>query len=190
MIFFTSDLHHKHKNICQFTNRHKFTSQEKHDEWLANLWNTTVAPTDKVWHLGDFSFTHKYDEIAEYVSTLNGQKFFIKGNHDRRENLDKLKADGLIQNWYDYKEIKIGETKVVLFHYPISAWHQQHRDSLMLHGHCHGSFTGKGKILDVGLDSAFNITGEHTFFREEDIKSYVDLKNLYIADHHRPREGE
>lgn len=133
------------------------------------------------------SFSHKYDEIAEYVSALNGQKFFIKGNHDRTKNLDKLKADGLIQNWYDYKEIKIGETKVILFHFPIAAWHQQHRGSIALHGHTHGSFTGKGKILDVGLDSAFNIIGEHTFFREEDIKSYVGLKNLYVADHHKER---
>lgn len=187
MRFFTSDLHHKHKNICQFTDRSKVISQDKHDEWLANLWNTTVAPSDTVWHLGDFSFSHKYDEIAEYVSALNGQKFFIKGNHDRTENLDRLKADGLIQNWYDYKEIKIGETKAVLFHFPIAVWHQQHRGSFMVHGHCHSSFKGQGKTLDVGLDSAYDVLGEHTFFTEDAIGLYMNSKNVHVADHHKER---
>ena len=190
MKYFTSDLHHKHKNICAYTNRKLQVTTEEHDRWLVNIRNDTVQPNDTVYHLGDLSFATKYDLIAEFVSNLKGQKFLIKGNHDRTEFFDRLKADNLIQNWYDYKEIKIGENRVVLFHFPISAWHQQHRGSWMLHGHSHGSHFQEGKILDVGIDSAYNLLGNHQFMCEEGITRYMKDCKIHIADHHTYREGE
>ena len=189
MKYFTSDLHHKHKNICNYTNRKLQVQPEEHDQWLTNIWNDTVLPSDIIYHLGDLSFATKYDVVAEFVSGLKGQKFLIKGNHDRTEFLDRLKADNLIQNWYDYKEIKIGENKVVLFHFPISAWHQQHRGSWHLHGHSHGSHKQNGKILDVGLDSAYNLTKNHKLISETEIDFYMTNQDVLTNDGHLIREG-
>ena len=97
----------------------------------------------------------------------------------------------MIQNWYQYEEIKISATPVCLFHFPIASWHKQGYGSLHLHGHCHGSYTtGKGKILDVGIDSAYNIKGKHEFFSEEDIANYMSHRELQTVDHHRVIEKE
>lgn len=184
--YFTSDLHFSHKRIVEFTNRGKETSQEDHDEWLTELWNNTVKSQDKVFHLGDFSFGTTYEQVALQVSKLKGQKFFIKGNHDRSKFLEQLKEDRLIQDWYEYKEIKLLDNSACLFHFPIASWHKQNYGSWHLHGHSHGNFTeGKGKILDVGIDSAYNITGKHEFFSEEDVMNYMQHKEIYVADHHR-----
>ena len=184
--YFTSDLHFNHKNVCKYTRRQEVIQQEHHEEWLIDIWNNTCTKADKVWHLGDFTFSTKYEDIAALVKKLPGQKFFIKGNHDRTKVLDALKKDGLIQNWYHYEEIKIGGTPTCLFHFPIASWHKKNYGSIMLHGHSHGVFTeGKGKILDVGIDSAYNIKGKHSFFSEEEIKEYMQQREIYVADQHR-----
>ena len=184
--YLTSDLHFDHRNICKFTDRQLIVDQEHHTEWLIDVWNTTVKNSDRIFHLGDFSFATKYDEIASVVKKLQGQKFFIKGNHDRSKVLEQLKSDNLIQNWYHYEEIKLAGTTACLFHFPIASWHKQNYGSIMLHGHSHGAFTeGKGKILDVGLDSSFNLYGNHKFFTEDNIIEYMKLREKKVADHHK-----
>ena len=184
--WFTSDLHHKHKNIVKFTDRGVSTSTEQHEEWLEFVWNSTVERGDIVYHLGDFSFAKKYEDIAKFVSKLKGQKIFLKGNHDDRKVLSQLVEDKLINMWYDYKEIKVGETSVFLFHIPDGAWHKQGYGSWHLHGHSHGNYSEtKGKMLDVGIDSAYNLTGTHKFFSAEDIAAIMQKKQTVITDHHK-----
>ncbi len=186
MKIFTSDLHAHHKRIVEFTNRSVDTTQENHTEWLTDVWNKNVTSGDLVYHLGDFSFAKDYDEISFFVNALEGQKIFIKGNHDRREHLDQLVKDNLIQAWYDYKEIKLQDIPTVLFHYPISSWHRQGYGALHLHGHCHGNHKdNKGKMLDIGLDSAYNLYKEHRFFTEDDVLALMQQKEIHISDHHK-----
>lgn len=188
MKLFTSDIHESHKNICSLTDRKKVVQQEQHSEWLVELWNKQATNNDQVFHCGDYSFSTKYDHIAEFTSKLKGQKFFIKGNHDRSEIFDRLAEEKLIQAWYDYKEIKLGETKACLFHYPMVTWNKSHYESYALHGHCHSSYRPtQGKILDVGLDSAYNIFGEHRMFTEEDIHGYMFKRIVSAVDHHVPK---
>lgn len=134
--FFGSDLHFDHKRIIEYTDRKDVITQEHHTEWLIDTWNSQVSKSDKVFHLGDFSFSHKYNEIASVVKRLNGQKFFLKGNHDRSEVLDRLKDEHLIQDWWHYKEIKIQGNTACLFHFPIVSWHKRGYGSFCLHGHC------------------------------------------------------
>ncbi len=191
MKIFTSDLHHRHKRIVEITNRGTSTSQEDHDNWLVDLWNSEVTKYDEAWHLGDLSFASRYNDIANFVSKLNGNINLIKGNHDKEEVLNRLQNDGLINNWWHYKEIKIQDTKVCLFHFPIIAWNQQGRGSWHLHGHCHGNLKeSKGKIFDVGLDNAYNIKGKHEFFTEDEIMNYMSYQNVYCNDHHKIIERE
>lgn len=155
---------------------------------MINLWNSQAKKGDVVYVLGDYSFAKKYDDIAKFTESLNGQKIFIKGNHDRRENLDRLVKDNLIEAWYDYKEIKLQDIPTVLFHFPVSAWNRQGHGALHLHGHCHGNHAdNKGKMLDVGLDSAYNIFGKHKFFTEQDVIDLLKEKQIYISDHHKER---
>lgn len=182
--FYTSDIHAFHKKIVSFTNRGAETTQENHEVWLAKLWNSQVGHGDLTYILGDVSFGD-YKSTKLFLQFLNGQKIIIKGNHDRREDLDKLVKDGVIAAWYEYKEIKIMDKSVVLFHFPISSWHKQSYGSWHLHGHSHGNFNGQGKILDVGIDSSYNHFGQHKLFSEEDIDEIMSLKDRFVADNHR-----
>jgi calcineurin-like phosphoesterase family protein len=186
MKIFTSDLHHMHNRIVEFTNRGESTTQENHTQWLTDVWNKNVSSGDLVYHLGDFSFAKKYDDIALFMQKLNGQKIFIKGNHDKRENLDLMVKDDLIAAWYDYKEIKLQDIPTVLFHFPIASWHRQSHGALHLHGHCHGNFKDyRGKMLDVGIDSAYNLYGEHKFITEDAVLEFMKEQSIYSADQHR-----
>lgn len=183
--YFTSDIHHGHKRIVEFTNRGIDTTKENHNEWLVEIWNKQVNKSDIIWHLGDFSFSSNFEEIEMFVRRLNGQKFFLKGNHCDAKIMKKLQEKNLI-TFYDYKEIRLGKQPVILFHFPIASFHKQGYGSWHLHGHCHGSFfIPKGKILDVGLDSAYNIYGKHKFFSEQDIENYMSQREVNTVDHHK-----
>ncbi len=188
--FFTSDLHHEHKRIVEFTKRGEETTQERHSTWLMEKWNSQVTVGDLVYHLGDFSFSRDYKDIALFVSRLQGQKIFIKGNHDDRKVLTQLVKDGLIQAWYDYKEIKIADQTICLFHFPMVSWHKQGYGSWHLHGHTHGNLKTEhqlGCMLDVGIDSAKELYDEHFLFSFEDVCYHMEGKQRYIADHHKER---
>lgn len=187
MRIFCSDLHHMHSRVVEFTNRGIDTTQENHTDWLVDIWNKNVSKGDICYSLGDYSFAKKYKDIAEFTEQLNGTKIFIKGNHDRRENLDRLVTDKLIAAWYDYKEIKLGATSVCLFHFPMKHWHKQAHGSWHLHGHLHGAPSGlDAKVLDVGIDSAYNLYGQHKFFTEEDITQFMKDKKI-VQSYHKER---
>ena len=183
--FFVADLHHRHKNICKFTNRHLVTTQANHDAWLVEIWNSQVRKGDFVYILGDVSFSHSFEEIATWLDKLNGQKFIVKGNHDQSDILNELLAANVITAWDNYKEIKIKDVKTCMMHFPIASWNQQGRGSFHLHGHSHGSYKGEGRILDVGIDSAYNLFGVHRLFDEEDVYGILQGVNIYSADHHK-----
>jgi calcineurin-like phosphoesterase family protein len=186
---FTSDLHFRHKNIVEYTNRDIETTKQEHDEWLVDLWNSSVDKGDLVWHLGDFCFARNEAEIETLLKRLNGVKHFIKGNHDDREVLNTLKKNNAIAWWGDYREIKVCGNSTVLFHFPIANWHKQHHGAFHLHGHSHGSyFVEDGKILDVGLDSAYNIYGKHKFFTEKDVLEYMQGRSVVVNDHHTAKK--
>lgn len=184
MLYFTSDLHFGHSNIVKFTDRNKVTTSEEHDNWLIDLWNKQVKKSDTVYVLGDISFA-KFDRTAEIFSKLNGAIFVVKGNHDRREDLDKLKNLHLIQHWYEYKEIKHNSNSICLFHFAIACWHKQGHGSWHLYGHSHGNYQQDGLCLDVGIDSAYNIFGEHRLFSYEDVQRIMQTKEVQVKDHHK-----
>lgn len=189
-IFFTSDLHFGHKKICELTNRNKFTSQEDHTEWLINLHNSRVQEKDVVYILGDFSFA-KEKETIRIIERLNGTLVMVRGNHDSRTQFKKFERDGLIDSWHEYNELHFGEFPLIcMSHYPMTVWNKQHHGSIMLHGHCHGSFQGEGKILDVGLDSSYNLYRNHQYFSLSEVLRLMEAKELVVKDHHTIKKGE
>lgn len=172
----------------KFTDRGVETTQEDHTEWLIRIWNSQVAAGDLVYHLGDFSFFKNHADAINVINRLKGNKIFIKGNHDNSDWFHALRAGHGVAKCSEYEEIKIDGNSVVLFHFPIASWHKQSHGSWHLHGHCHGNLKEefrKGKILDVGIDNAYNMYGIHRFFSEYDIVKYMNKKEKVTNDHHR-----
>lgn len=182
--FFTADLHFCHKNIVNITDRGLVTSVENHTEWLINLWNNQVKSNDTVYVLGDISFAG-YNTTASILEKLNGTIIVIKGNHDDKRDLERLVGSNIINSWFDYKEIKLKETKVCMMHFPIACWNQQGYGSFHIHGHSHGSYKAEGKILDVGIDSAYNVFGQHKLFSAKEVLSIMETKQVHVKDHHK-----
>lgn len=150
MDYITSDLHVFHKNILKFNpDTRPFNDTTEMREYLVKHWNDTVNPEDTIYHLGDISFGSP-EKTTEFLCRLNGNKIFIKGNHDTPQIVKVLRSFGSV---YDYKEIKHNGEHIVLMHYPIHHWNRQHHGSLHFFGHCHGSFKGIGKSIDVGYDA-------------------------------------
>jgi len=186
--FYTSDLHHAHKNILNFTERRKFTTVDNHTDWLVETWNKQVQPCDHVYHLGDLSFSSNYDEIVDFVYKLNGQIHLIQGNHDNLKVLSRLVQEGYAVWSGTYKETKLDSTKVCLLHYPITIWNRKQNGSYHLFGHCHSSYVPpNGKSLDVGIDNAYSLLGQHRLFNEQDIRDYMATRKSVQLDHHKER---
>lgn len=185
MIWFTSDTHFNHANVIQYSER-PFSDLEDMTEQLVDNWNSLIQPGDSVYHLGDFalSWGKKHEKLIDGIlARLNGQKFLITGNHDRKE---------VTQNprWAlstPYHEIKVDlggvhKQRIVLCHYALRSWNQMHRGSWMLHGHSHGNLpdTG-GKILDVGVDSRGYAPVSLPL-----IEAIMEHRPIVTEDHHQP----
>jgi calcineurin-like phosphoesterase family protein len=144
---------------------------------IAN-WNSQVSAGDIVYHLGDFSFGTE-DETIDVLTRLNGSKHFIMGNHDAVLRRPRVRA--LLADLKDYKEIKLRDTKICLFHFPMHEWHQCHRGSFHLFGHVHETYqTVRGKSLNVGLDS--RPEGDMLLWTEQEIFDFMASKPT-IAHH-------
>ena len=134
MNYYISDLHFGHQNILAFDNR-PFRSVEEMDAALIANWNSVVTNADHVYILGDFCWG-KTPEWIRILKQLHGNKHLIRGNHDLKmpmqQELRKLFVDVA-----DYKEIKDGETHLVLCHYPMPIFKNMYYGWLHLYGHVH-----------------------------------------------------
>lgn len=184
--FFSSDLHHSHKRITEFTPRGQFTTPENHTDWLVEVINRQTTGADTLYHLGDFSFSRNYEDVLEFVQRLNCNLFLIKGNHCNREVMQRLRKEcNKVVGFQDYKSIKLSNGQsAYMFHFPIRVWDRQHYGSYHLHGHLHGAQQLPGKILDVGIDNAYNIFGEHKLFSEEEVIEIMSKKEIVNDGYH------
>lgn len=180
--FFTSDLHFEHRNIIKYTNR-PWTFEDQTAQ-LVDRWNAKVGMDDDVYHLGDFTFaTHKgFYRTDNIIRHLHGNIHFIRGNHCEPALWQMIEDANIPHvNWIkDYAEIKVEGQKIILCHFPFTIWNACHHGSWHLHGHCHGSFKGKGKILDVGIDNH----PDHQVFSFEEVKAHMDKQKIAVHDHH------
>lgn len=145
--WFISDTHFNHKNIIKFTKPDgspirpgflsrktnkfvSFTDINQHNEMLADNWNSTIAPHDKVYHVGDFG-------DIEFVKRLNGKKRLILGNHDSR--IDKYQ---LVKYFEHVIVSRVFATEfvrpIIVTHFPL---HKDERGNapryVNVHGHIH-----------------------------------------------------
>ena len=116
-IFLISDTHFYHKNIIKYCNR-PFKNEIEMNETIINNWNSVITD-NVVLHLGDFAmgwdktFNSKKECYKDLMSKLNGNKFLIKGNHDKETN-EFYKDIGFI-NAYEYLIYKGN----LFCHYPL-----------------------------------------------------------------------
>lgn len=181
-MFFTSDHHHGHRNIIEYSNRP--WSFEDQTEELIKRWNDRVGVMDDVYHLGDFSFKgpkHE-DEVVEIINQLNGCIHFIRGNHDHKTLWKRIEDRNIPHvEWIkDYAEIKVNHRKVVLCHYAMRVWNNMHHGAYMLYGHSHGSLPGIGKSMDVGIDAH----PEFQVYSWDEIDELLKQREVFSADHH------
>jgi calcineurin-like phosphoesterase family protein len=123
------------------------------NENIITEWNSEVSPNDLTYILGDVSFS-KAAKTVSHLQRLNGRKILIVGNHD--EHLLKDSAFiSCFQSIYQYLEIKYDGHRIVMFHFPIYAWHQAHRGSIHFFGHEHQNLDriGNYRAINVGFDA-------------------------------------
>jgi calcineurin-like phosphoesterase family protein len=183
-IWFTSDTHYGHANIIKYDNR-PFADVEEHDEGLIERFNAVVKPTDTVYHLGDFAFAKKPEDVTAIVKRLNGQKHLLLGNHDRHP---VKKSEGWASIRSPYHELKVDlggprKQKIVLSHYPLLTWNGAHHGSWMLHGHCHGTLTvPETTRVDVGVPC-----WDYTPINLEMVQLWMNEREYGVVDQHEER---
>ena len=130
-VFLTSDTHFGHAGVCKFTTRsgeklRPWTDPNEMDEHMVKVWNETVKPTDKVYHLGDVVINRKALSI---MHRLNGDKVLIKGNHDI------FKLSDYTPHFRDIRAYHV-MNGLILSHIPV---HESnlYRFGANIHGHTH-----------------------------------------------------
>lgn len=152
-MYFTSDLHLRHKNILQFEDR-PFDTVEEMERGLIDIWNKTVKKNDTVFNLGDFCFGN-YDKWVEILEQLNGKIIHIKGNHDSSETLKKLHKNGYLEEIHMVGHyLKLNKQVMHLTHYPMDIGNRPRLWSL--HGHIHSHPSQLPNQINLCVDSPLN----------------------------------
>jgi len=131
-IFFISDTHFGHSNICKFTDSkgkkvRPFDNACDMDEQIIKNWNSVVCEYDKVYHLGDVAIPRRSLDILE---RLNGNKVLIKGNHDI------FKLNDYTKHFRDIRGAFVMDD-IIFTHIPVHTDSKQ-RFKANVHGHLHG----------------------------------------------------
>ena len=133
-IFFYSDPHFGHQNICKFlradgTKLRPWDTAEEMDEELVKRYNEVVKPEDKVYFLGDVTIKHNHLKVLD---RLNGQKRLIRGNHDTASTKTYMRYFGEIYG------VRVLES-FILSHIPLHVDSITKRFSTNVHGHLHAN---------------------------------------------------
>ena len=207
-LFFTSDTHYSHSNICSSTTNwvgaenltRKFSSLDLMNDCLVENINLTVGENDILIHLGDWSFGG-FDKISEFRNRIKCKNIHLTyGNHDHHIRKNKEGIQSLFSSTQDYlfldirrpsKEGKgtMDKYSFVCMHYPIASWDSMNDGVIHLHGHVHlppHLRLGDGKSLDVGVDG--NYLYPNSLDSILNIMKDQPVKKLTLPkDHHEKR---
>ena len=152
-VFLVSDTHFGHAGVCRFlrddgTKLRPWDSPEEMDEHMVKVWNETVRPNDKVYHLGDVVINRKSLSI---LNRLNGDKVLIKGNHDI------FKLEDYTPHFRDIRGYHV-MNGMILSHIPVHS-ESKGRFKCNIHGHLHANRV----MLDNKIDPWYYcVCVEHT----------------------------
>jgi calcineurin-like phosphoesterase family protein len=199
-LYFTSDTHYNHKNICRSTSNwgpesvtRDFPTLSKMNDTIVNNINAIVGQDDILIHLGDWSFSG-FEFISEFRNRIVCQNIYlILGNHDHHieRNKDNIKNIFVETSHYellnvideDSDDLEYG---FVLSHFPIVSWHDMNKGRFHIFGHVHLPGHKKlmpGKAMDVGIDG--------NNLRPYEMKEVISLlegrpikTSVILSDHH------
>lgn len=124
---FIADLHLGHRNMAH---RRGFETADDMNEYIIEKWNKVVNKKDVTYILGDVTMERK--EGYALLNRLNGIKYVVLGNHDRRQDVPALlEYVHSVAGMIDYKK------KVILTHAPIHPGELEYRFKYNIHGHVH-----------------------------------------------------
>lgn len=175
--YFSSDYHLGHANVIKYDGR-PFKNVYEMDEAIIANHNEVIDPEDDWYFLGDFCFNNRAEE---YLDRLNGNKFFIKGNHDRYDMIKLYKRYGTYLG--QLEEVTIAGQHIVLCHYSLLVWNKSHRGSWNLFGHSHHSLPERPDALcmDLGINGKGYEYYPQSF---QQVKRHMLKKEYKPIDHH------
>ena len=205
-LFFSSDSHYGHSNICRATSNwtdgsktRDFKSLDHMNTAVVDAINSKVGENDVLIHLGDWSFGG-FENIAEFRERIFCKNIhLILGNHDHHIERDKDGVRSLFASVSHYAVLNLrrpgngpemDRISMILCHFPIASWDGMNDGRIHLHGHVHLAPLHKiaeGRAMDVGADG----NGMDPYSLDEILKLLKDrpIKRLSLpADHHESGE--
>lgn len=158
-VWFTSDLHFWHKNICKYCNRPYDSVEEMNKAIIAN-WNSVVKDDGIVFLLGDMGFCG-IEKLRPLMSQLKGKIYLVQGNHDSDKVVTRLLEEEIIDSAFTLGSISIigdeecPNQELTLCHFPMIDWYNKEKGAWMIHGHQHqlpDTLSCSCAHWDVGLD--------------------------------------
>lgn len=210
-LFFTSDTHYNHKNICRgvtnwrtkdgkvpVSQTRDFPNLDKMNDTIVNNINSKVDQNDILIHLGDWSFGG-FESIKEFRDRIICKNIYLLyGNHDHHIERNKGGIQGIFTNTSQYQMLTVIDEngkryEYVLMHYPLCSWHDMNKGRFHLFGHVHLDPINKkmdGRAMDVGMDGNFLFPYEMS-----EINSLLSSRKVKASslpsDHHEERlEGQ
>lgn len=182
-IFFISDMHFGHANMCTFKNydgtkARNFNSFEEADEVMIENWNDVVSESDVVYVLGDIAYSCRKEYADSILVRLKGQKKLIAGNHDLWSTQWYLRHFKYVRGCCHLDNYYLSHTPI----HPDS----KGRFKLNIHGHIHGQrvmrpseIDLKGRILSYEPDPFyFNVSVDYNYryapIPYEEIQKYYE----------------
>lgn len=178
--FVTSDLHFDHRSIIQHHRHDLFSTVAEMEEALLKQINA-LPPRAVLYLVGDTFVRDKKENVRRVLNQVRRDisLIFLLGNHDERL-VGVYREFGEV---YHIFRIKHKNRKVVMCHYPMYSWDGGHHGSVLFHGHEHGSFTAKGKAIDVGWDAHRKILSVEEAF------AIADKNPIHQFGHHDMNNG-
>lgn len=159
-VWFMSDAHLDHKNICNF--RPQFGSIEEHNNTIKENYHKVVTKRDVVFMLGDMCFSKEY--LADVKTWVAEKKILICGNHDLERGItmkDVCEVYDAVYSLHKYKGMW-------LTHAPIHT--AELRGKFNVHGHMHYETIDDSRYLNVCM--------EHTDFTPIDLNEVRKRLNI------------
>jgi calcineurin-like phosphoesterase family protein len=199
-LWFTSDTHYNHANICSSTTKwtdpvtiREFKSLEHMNSHLVGNINEVVGQDDVLFHLGDWSFGG-FESIEQFRNQIVCQNVHIvTGNHDHHIQNNRGDCQNLFSSVNKYVELNVKwpvgpemhDANFVLMHFPIASWNNMARGAIHLHGHVHFNPNVRlqeGKMMDVGCEG--NNLYPIDMSEVLSIMKNRPVKSLFSKDHH------
>ncbi len=209
-VWFTSDPHYDHKNICSATTSwnvsrkevRQFSSLEEMNSTIVNNINSVVGPGDILFDLGDHSF-NDWENIRKFRERIVCENIYhVLGNHDDHIENNKDNVQELFKGVYQGNlQVEINRAnqplidptdhivRLFLNHYPIISWRDLGKGVIHLFGHVHLPHNLKlreGKAMDVGMDG--NNYKPYSLREIVNTMKYQPIAHISIPqDHHEEK---